>query len=387
MVSDPNNPANVRRAIAERFGAELEAQNLPAGTRLKSIRALASEYGVSYVTMRGVLLDLQKRGVVTIRRGSGIYAGPPEEPGTVRRQPVADAVGAGPRLTVVVPEWYLNGRRSGIGAVGAILSGVLMPLYRHTWHVEIATQLEPGVPDVRLVERILASHPHGVAWIRPYFGHHVHMMRLKDRGVLVCSCGRRFPESDINSFAPSYEEIATLIAEWCDREGVENVALLSNLTAGSVPDSQAVELLRGFDRAFSARGRRLDPDYVYRLSPPLVEEHVPPLRAFLDRCRDARVFICMYQHHIRYIVDMMREGVIADPGRVTIIDLNLHYDAPMRDFGGARYIKVLYDHASEGLAMARFFEERWLGDTDLPEPDLSASLQEYPPEAVRLGVT
>lgn len=59
--------------IAELLGRDIAAGRLADGARLPPERRLAAELGVSVGTLRKALADLQRRGLLTRRQGSGNY--------------------------------------------------------------------------------------------------------------------------------------------------------------------------------------------------------------------------------------------------------------------------------------------------------------------------
>jgi len=71
------SPSCKAELVAGRLAAKIDADRLPDGTRLASLRSLAKEYGVSYGTMQAALRLLAQRGLVSIIRNSGVYAKTP----------------------------------------------------------------------------------------------------------------------------------------------------------------------------------------------------------------------------------------------------------------------------------------------------------------------
>jgi DNA-binding transcriptional regulator YhcF (GntR family) len=80
----PKNWQAKRRPISDELGDKLRSdiyKGIYVG-RMPSMDILASDYGVSRVTLRNVLLSLQEEGIVTIRQGSGTFVRTIELPTT-----------------------------------------------------------------------------------------------------------------------------------------------------------------------------------------------------------------------------------------------------------------------------------------------------------------
>lgn len=375
MFAEPPPSALVRREVAARLRHELTAGAVAPGARLESIRTLARVHGVSYVTMRAALLDLQHEGLVTLKRGSGVYAGTAD----------AAAAGAGSgagtaqrHVLAVLPGWFLEGR--GGAVVGGILRGLLAPLPREAWSVELLRDPTLHGLNARLSDRMLRVPPDGVAWIRPYVGHFVHIVRLMDRGIPVCTCGRGFPDSGAPNVCYPLEDAATQAMDRFAADG-EPVAVLANTATESYGDPQAIALLRAMDHALGRQGRRLAGERVLTITPPTAPETQEATRGFLRDCRDVRVFVCQYQHHIRQLAYLLQRGCFPEPERLTVVDLNLHHDVAIDELAGARYVRAVFDPAAEGQGMARHLEKALAGASSIPEPDLSVRLVEMAPGA------
>jgi GntR family transcriptional regulator len=59
------------RAIADAIGAQIDAGELPPGTRLPTETALAAQFGVHRLTARQAMTELRRTGRVETRQGSG----------------------------------------------------------------------------------------------------------------------------------------------------------------------------------------------------------------------------------------------------------------------------------------------------------------------------
>jgi DNA-binding FadR family transcriptional regulator len=68
-------------AIARDLSRRILGGELPAGSRLASVRALADEHGVNVSTIQRVLVRLEERGLVTTRPRSGVEVCDPHRQG------------------------------------------------------------------------------------------------------------------------------------------------------------------------------------------------------------------------------------------------------------------------------------------------------------------
>ena len=75
---DPSAPKLVYVQVADHITARIEAGDLAAGARLAAERDLATEYGVSYDTIRRATALLRDRGLILTIVGRGTYVKPAE---------------------------------------------------------------------------------------------------------------------------------------------------------------------------------------------------------------------------------------------------------------------------------------------------------------------
>jgi DNA-binding FadR family transcriptional regulator len=61
------------QVVAEQLARKIESGKFPAGSRLPAERELASQLGVSRVTVREAEIALQALGYISIKTGSGVY--------------------------------------------------------------------------------------------------------------------------------------------------------------------------------------------------------------------------------------------------------------------------------------------------------------------------
>ena len=73
---DPNAPKLVYVQVADHITARIQAGELAPGARLPAERDLATEYGVSYDTIRRATALLRKRDLIITIVGRGTYIKP-----------------------------------------------------------------------------------------------------------------------------------------------------------------------------------------------------------------------------------------------------------------------------------------------------------------------
>jgi len=74
----PSAAGPAYRRILDEISLRIESGSLPPGTRLESERELAARCGVSLMTARHAMKELENKGLVTRRVGSGTYVSPPK---------------------------------------------------------------------------------------------------------------------------------------------------------------------------------------------------------------------------------------------------------------------------------------------------------------------
>ena len=75
---DPNAPKLVYVQVADHIAARIQAGELAPGARLAAERDLATEYGVSYDTIRRATALLRERELIITIVGRGTFVKPAE---------------------------------------------------------------------------------------------------------------------------------------------------------------------------------------------------------------------------------------------------------------------------------------------------------------------
>lgn len=73
---DRNAPVHIWRQVANDLAADIESGEIPRGARLPSEVELASQYGVSRISVRTAIRELAEHGLVVVVRGRGTYVTP-----------------------------------------------------------------------------------------------------------------------------------------------------------------------------------------------------------------------------------------------------------------------------------------------------------------------
>lgn len=73
MSLRPSSPIPLYHQLAEQLREGIESGQYPVGAQLPSVRELAQQEGISYMTARQAIGELVKQGLLEIRKGLGAY--------------------------------------------------------------------------------------------------------------------------------------------------------------------------------------------------------------------------------------------------------------------------------------------------------------------------
>jgi DNA-binding transcriptional regulator YhcF (GntR family) len=139
-----NSELPIREQLVRQVLLGIMSQELAAGHKLPSVRALARQYHIHSNTVSAAYHDLLQRGYLELRRGSGLYVRP--------LQP-ADAEHAG--LDQMVAELLQSARRKGFEPE-EVLSRLEQLVRPRTFEVIYIAELEPAMRDILQAE--IAEH-------------------------------------------------------------------------------------------------------------------------------------------------------------------------------------------------------------------------------------
>ena len=104
----PSTPATIERQLTL---AILRGEHAP-GSRLPTVRELATQHGVNQATIQRVVARLETRGLITARQGSGLAVNDPREVGDLSLMPLQiEAVLDDPRRAATLLEGVFEVRR------------------------------------------------------------------------------------------------------------------------------------------------------------------------------------------------------------------------------------------------------------------------------------
>ncbi|MDB5377870.1 MAG: GntR family transcriptional regulator [Rubritepida sp.] len=147
----PKGRAPLYQALADQVQKVVGKLRLPPGAQLPTEDQLARHFGVSMITVRGALRELQQRGLIERRQGRGTFVGSPPAP---------------------TPEW-------GVGSIDGIQAANRLAEVRL-----LRSQRDP-MPD-------WAAEPLGLE--RGEMGQHLRVMRLRD-GMPFMMTDAFYPEA------------------------------------------------------------------------------------------------------------------------------------------------------------------------------------------------
>ena len=71
-------PVPLYYQLAEQFREQIESGQLEVGQRIPSVKELARQHRISPMTVRQALGELQRKGLLEIRRGIGTFVASPK---------------------------------------------------------------------------------------------------------------------------------------------------------------------------------------------------------------------------------------------------------------------------------------------------------------------
>lgn len=360
---------STREQVRQAIERQIREGGYAPGTHLEPIRVLAEKHGVSYVTMRRALTDLQDCGLVRMQRGAGVFVG--DATGAAGEDRV-DAL----RVAVVLPMWM---ERHSFDYVPRILRGLLPCLDARGWRAELVDCGDRG-SDPGFLGNVLGRRPNAVVWLSPIFTHQMNLVRVADRGVPVVTTGRRFPNVPFRTVSVDIPELAGRFLAWATTKGVERLDFVGFTSDGITADPVAVE----YGDAFEAAGRTAGVPVVRHTLPRSANADM--LRACLRPAPGRRVFAIMAEQFLEPLAALALDGFWENPADLTVLDV-IGRGVPQlpRAFGGMRYVCAQAPLERVGRAVARELELALLGETELPAPDLRAALLEgQPPRPAEL---
>jgi GntR family transcriptional regulator of arabinose operon len=251
---DKRNPLPLYAQLQVALRAAILTGELPAGTALPSEEKIGASYGLSRLTVRRALQDLQREGLVRTERGRPSVVGEPARP------PGNDV--------------YL-----------------IMAHLHEIWHVDLIRGAEQQVKrhGARLVLRNSSNDPteeareladavgHGAAAILLFpaagFRNSAPIRGVLERGIPLAFVHRYYPDVPADVVAIDHLHGTCLATSHLIGLGHSRIAFLNTL----VYDSTSIhEGLAGYRRALDEAGLAYDPRLVIPVTPTYGGPHHPP---------------------------------------------------------------------------------------------------------------
>lgn len=378
VTKEIRNPSPVDE-LYERLWRDLTEKDLPPGTRLQPIRKLAQSYNVSYLVAQRALKRLQDNGLVKSRQGDGIYiAGQGEPPAhtpaarlphTVRRHHVDPTTGRRVyNLGIVMPYW--SSKYGGI-ATHTLVKGILGQADPHGWRVELVHNVRHEACQAAFVDKVLSKGFDGVVWLQPVPEHQMNLMRLIDRGLEVVATGRRFPDIPLPVVREDQTDLAEKVAAAC-RPEQHHIAVLTCPYEGRMADPYCADFISEFHRALERRGRTLSTDHILQYHWTARNEAF--LRLFLEQQGPFDAFVLLHSDILELFDKLESKNWWPAPEQLTLIDIAGEYNHTRPQVGRIPLQIVRHPLENIGRAAVRLFEEKWLGQTTGPEPELAVTM-------------
>jgi DNA-binding LacI/PurR family transcriptional regulator len=344
--------AQVRQALER----QIREGDYPPGAHLEPIRALAERHGVSYVTMRRALVDLQDAGLVHLQRGAGVFVG--------------EAAGAGarpsqPRAALVLPTWM---ERHSYDYVPRVLHGFLPAAEACGVRVELVAAAGQGV-DPTFLDTVLARRPDAVVWLSPIFAHQMNLVRLVDRGIPVVTTGRRFPNAPFTTVTVDVSDLAERFMGWAAARSAPALDFIGFTSDGISEDPASVD----YGDALTAAGARAGVSVVRHVQPRTASAAM--LREALTPAAEPHAYAVMAEQFLEPLAALARDGFWPRPDQLTVFDV-IGRGAPSvpDSYAGMQYVCARAPLERIGAAVARQLELALVGSSGLPEPDLRVAL-------------
>lgn len=373
--------------IADRILEGIRIQKFRGGARIKPMRELTDEYGVSYLTIHKAIQILKQRGILESRGSAGMFIKGNLESSGSRANLIGnsfDAQNSGIRtIAVVHPVWTSEAHPNHYGqmAMQRILNGVLAEFDPQGWRVEMIYSAPPDEAGlVPFVNKITQRNVDGVLWLRPNLGHRMNMMRLVDNGVEVVGFGRRFAELPVTILSEDYHQGARLILDWMRKKGCKRFGLLSSHMDGRIGDPYAKEIFDVYAKECRDFGFAFGEDQVYQGFGLSDRDRQTLMLEFFERVKpDGLVclFNPLFETISKLLVDHPR---LLNKGTV-FADLAADYRPLKQQTSSSLDIANLhYPLESLGRQLAWHFINKWVPDAKAPTIQAKPKL-EKPQEA------
>ena len=229
---------------------EIQAGKLIDGERLAPERDLAMTLGVSRITVRGAMAQLERDGYIERRQGSGTYVNARPRTPTQQRKTTDD--------TVTIVYGQVHGDRGADRFLGELMQGFDSCLQQQRLVPQFICQAAGREPDARLLtlaERtggrmLLCGYDPGSEFLRKTLAA---KWRIASLGILT----NQVP--GIIQIMGMHEEAAYWATSHLLEHGYRKIALLN----GPYTLPMSHERLAGYRRAHARRKIKIDPDLLH----------------------------------------------------------------------------------------------------------------------------
>jgi DNA-binding LacI/PurR family transcriptional regulator len=232
------------RALSQRLIGEIRAGRLADGERLSPERDLAVQLGVSRITVRGAMAQLERDGYVERRQGSGTY---------VNARPITPEATRSADDTITVVYGQVHGDRGSDRFLGEFMQGLDACMQQKRLVPQFICQSAGRDPDARLQalclrqggRLLLCGYDPGSEFLRKALAAN---WRIASLGTLASAA------SGVVQIMGMHEEAAFWATSHLLEHGYRRIALLNG--PYTLPLSH--ERLAGFRRAHARRRVRID---------------------------------------------------------------------------------------------------------------------------------
>ncbi len=247
--------------IASKLESQREALSEPM--KLEPEVKLADQMNVARDTVRRALHLLEQRGAVTRRPGRGTYLHP--------IRPTHDSCEGG--TIGFIPPWWATSISESY--TSTVFDGVSRWSEEHHCNNSILTVGHYDDDEHALLRKVMERKLKGLLWVHPVPGQ-LKLLKGIAKHVPCVVIGREYPESNLHTIIPDYEQAALLFDEHLVAAGHENYSVMGH----DLMDPFGSAFHHGFTKAFEERNSRFVGQSHYVSVTPFARDMLPEL--FLD---------------------------------------------------------------------------------------------------------
>lgn len=317
--------------VQRRILDDLRTAGISFGERYLTEGELARKYRVSRSTVRKAMIDLEKEGYLTRRRGVGTIVGERIRSGAVSNRSGRVAPILRQRVIVILPGW--NDDIEGF-YTRQLLRALSSPKMEPPFAVEIRHPDDPFLPDNQPIHGIVATDP------RPAM---VSILQeLSSQGVRVIV----LPGQPIPGLINLYHDRRTAVCQAVKRFyslGHKAVGLIN----GPMPHMDFENSYLGFLDAHRDLNRPIHPKGIVPREINSADRH--PLEI-----KKISAWICTYMEAVHWVAEECRTANLAIPQDVSILSLDDPGDVPLPLIGKKVSVETIDFEATAALIQKIF---------------------------------